>query len=118
MIYYQRLKDLREDKDMLQKEVAEIINTSANYYGDYEKGKRDIPTSRMIQLAKFYDVSMDYIKGLTNDKGGNHKNTEEERKILNKFNNLNELRQGRIIQLLEMLSEEQEEENAKNKETA
>ena len=61
---YQRLKDLREDENLKQKDVAEIINTTANYYGDYENGKRDIPTSRMIQLAKYYKVSMDYITGL------------------------------------------------------
>lgn len=112
MVYYQRLKDLREDKDLLQKDIAEIINTSANYYGDYEIGKRDMPTARMIQLAKFYGVSMDYITGLTNDKGGLHKNSKLENQVLSLFNGLNDIRKGRVLQLLEMLTEEQEEENS------
>lgn len=107
MYIYQRLKDLREDKDLNQKEVGQIIGTSGNYYGDYENGKRDIPTERMITLAKFYEVSMDYITGLTNDKGGQHKNTAEEQDILNKYNALSDKSKGRIVQLLEMLYEEE-----------
>ena len=112
MLYYQRLRDLREDRDLLQKDAAKVIHTSANYYGDYENGKRDIPTSRMIQLANFYGVSMDYITGLTNDKGGLHKNSKLENQILSLFNGLNDIRKGRVLQLLEMLTEEQEEENS------
>lgn len=118
MRIYQRLKDLREDKDMNQKEIGEIIGTSGNYYGDYEKGKRDIPTERMIILAQFYNVSMDYITGLTNDKGGLHKNTKAESNLLNKYNALSDIRKGRILQLLDMLTEEQQEEEAKTRETA
>lgn len=118
MRIYQRLKDLREDKDMNQKEIGEIIGTSGNYYGDYEKGKRDIPTERMIILAQFYNVSMDYITGLTNDKGGLHKNTTAESNLLNKYNALSDIRKGRILQLLDMLTEEQQEEEAKTRETA
>ena len=118
MCYYQRLKDLREDKDLLQKDIADVINTSSNYYGDYEKGKRDIPTSRMIELAKFYNVSMDYITGLTNDKGGLHKNTDQEKLILEYYNSLNDFRKGQVFHLLKELMKEQEEEIAKSKETA
>lgn len=118
MKIYHRLKDLREDKDMNQKEVGEIIGTSGNYYGDYENGKRDIPTERMIILAKYYNVSMDYITGLTNDKGGLHKNNKAERDLLQKFNTLSDIRKGRVLQLLDMLTEEQKEETAKAKETA
>lgn len=110
MRIYQRLKDLREDKDMNQKEIGEIIGTSGNYYGDYEKGKRDIPTERMIMLAQFYNVSMDYITGLTNDKGGLHKNTTAESNLLNKYNALSDIRKGRVLQLLEILTEEQQNE--------
>lgn len=110
MRIYQRLKDLREDKDMNQKEIGEIIGTSGNYYGDYEKGKRDIPTERMIMLAQFYNVSMDYITGLTNDKGGLHKNTTVESDLLNKYNALSDIRKGRVLQLLDTLIEEQQNE--------
>ena len=73
MSLYKRFKDLREDKDLKQKDIAEIINTSANYYGDYENGKREMPFNRVIELAKFYNVSLDYIAGLTNDKKGFNK---------------------------------------------
>lgn len=75
--YFPRLKDLREDKDLNQAQVAEIIGTSQQYYGKYENGIRPIPFDRVITLAKFYNVSIDYIAGLTNDKGGLHKKQEK-----------------------------------------
>ena len=70
MAYYKRLRDLREDKDLTLKEVAEIINTSYQYYQKYEKGKKDLPLERAIILADYYNVSLDYITGRTNDKRG------------------------------------------------
>lgn len=63
-----RLKDLREDKDLLQKEIADILNTSQQYYSKYELGMIDIPIKHLITLAKFYNTSIDYIVGLTNEK--------------------------------------------------
>ena len=70
MGYYQRLKDLREDMDLNQEQVAKIIGTDQSYYAKYEKGLRPIPFERVIKLAKYYKVSLDYIAGLTNDKRG------------------------------------------------
>lgn len=64
MTVYQRLKDLREDADKNQKEIAKIIGTSQSYYAQYENGKRSIPFERMITLAKYYNVSLDYMAGL------------------------------------------------------
>ena len=64
MNIYQRLKDLREDADKTQEEIAKIIGTSQSYYAQYENGKRTIPFERMIVLAKYYNVSLDYIAGL------------------------------------------------------
>lgn len=64
---YQRLKDLREDKDLFQKDIAKILETTQQYYSEYEKGKRQIPTEKIIKLAKFYNTSTDYILGLTNE---------------------------------------------------
>ena len=64
MQYYQRLRDLREDKDLNQEDIAKIILTSQSYYAQYENGKRELPFSRAIELAKFYNVSLDYIAGL------------------------------------------------------
>lgn len=67
MYYYQRLKDCREDKDLNQKEVAEILDTFQTHYSKYERGERELPMHLFIKLAKFYNVSLDYLAGLTND---------------------------------------------------
>ena len=108
---YQRMKDLREDMDINQKQAGEIIETTGNYYGDYENGKRDIPTGRMIKLAKYYNVSMDYITGLTNDKGGLHEINAEERYVLDLYNSLTEKKKGEAEYLLRRLVKQQEKEN-------
>lgn len=68
--YFPRLKDLREDEDLSQEEIARVINTTQQYYGQYEKGARPIPFDRAVKIAEFYSVSLDYIAGLTNDKRG------------------------------------------------
>ena len=62
---YQRIRDLREDHDLKQREVADILNCSQRVYSNYELGQRDIPTDVLIKLSKFYNVSVDYILGLT-----------------------------------------------------
>lgn len=63
-----RLKDLREDKDLLQKDIAKILDMSQTGYSKYEVGTNDIPTQILIKLADFYKTSVDYILGLTNIK--------------------------------------------------
>lgn len=68
MYFYQRLRDLREDKDLAQKEVAAILKITTQQYSLYELGRREIPFHHVITLAKFYRVSLDYIAGLTNQK--------------------------------------------------
>ena len=70
-MYLKRLKDLREDKDLFQKELAKILNITQQYYSEYETGKRSIPIEILIELSNFYDVSCDYILGLTNKKERN-----------------------------------------------
>lgn len=62
---YQRIRDLREDRDLTQKQLAEILNCSQQVYSNYELGQRDIPTDILIKLARFYNVSADYILGLS-----------------------------------------------------
>jgi transcriptional regulator with XRE-family HTH domain len=64
MSVYQRLKDVRQDADKSQEEIAKIIGTSQSYYAQYENGKRAIPFERMVDLAKYYNVSLDYLAGL------------------------------------------------------
>ncbi len=63
-----RLKDLREDHDLLQKEVADYLNVSQVAYSYYEIGKRMIPFELLMKLAEYYHTSVDYILGLTNQK--------------------------------------------------
>ena len=64
--YYRRLKDLREDHDLTQKEVADYLNMLQPQYSRYERGLRDVPTDILIKLAKLYNTSVDYLLGLTN----------------------------------------------------
>ena len=66
-MYLPRLKDLRDDREMFQVEIAELLNTSQEQYSKYERGARDLPIKHLVTLAKFYKVSTDYILGLTND---------------------------------------------------
>lgn len=117
MSLYKRFKDLREDKDLRQKDVAEIIKTSANYYGDYENGKREMPFDRAIALAKFYNVSLDYIAGLSNEKKGLTKSqlSEDVSHLVKSYETLSDRRKGRLEQFMQQLIDEQEAENAKIK---
>ncbi len=68
MNFYQRLRDLREDSDKTQADIALVLKTSRSYYSQYENGKRPISLDRAVELAKYYDVSLDYIAGLTDKK--------------------------------------------------
>ena len=65
---YKRIRELREDNDLLQKNLAEYLNCSQVAYSRYELGTRDIPTEVLIALSKFYNVSTDYILGLKDKK--------------------------------------------------
>jgi transcriptional regulator with XRE-family HTH domain len=65
---YQRIRDLREDKDLTQKEIAVILRTTPQQYSLWERGDREIPLRHFITLSKFYGVSLDYLAGLTNRK--------------------------------------------------
>lgn len=60
-----RLKDLREDRDLLQKDIAQILNMSQTGYSKYEVGTNDIPTDILKKLASYYDTSIDYLLCLT-----------------------------------------------------
>ena len=65
---YRRIRELREDNDLLQKQLAEYLHCSQVAYSRYELGTRDIPTQVLIEIAKFYNTSVDYLLGLTNTK--------------------------------------------------
>ncbi|WP_294408693.1 helix-turn-helix transcriptional regulator [uncultured Ruminococcus sp.] len=65
---YKRIRDLREDADLKQKDMAKVLNCSQQVYSNYELGQRDIPSDILIALAKFHKTNVDYILGLTNTK--------------------------------------------------
>lgn len=65
---FRRIRDLREDCDLTQKQMAEILHCSQQVYSNYELGQRDIPTNILIELSKFHHVSVDYILELKDEK--------------------------------------------------
>lgn len=67
-MYLKRLNDLREDKDLLQKDIADLLSIKQQQYSLYETGKRDLPLELAIILSDFYNTSIDYIVGKTNIK--------------------------------------------------
>ena len=65
---YPRIRNLREDKDLTQEELAKLLNISQTTYSRYESGALDIPSQSLIQLAQYYSTSIDYLLGLKNIK--------------------------------------------------
>lgn len=72
--YYPRLRDLREDHDLSQQQVADFLNMKQPQYSRYERGLRDVPTDILIRLADLYKTSVDYLLGLTDDTQPYHRN--------------------------------------------
>lgn len=66
-MYFKRLRDMREDHDLKQAEIAEILGITQTVYSRYERGFRTIPIDLLIRLSKYYQVSCDYLLGLTDD---------------------------------------------------
>lgn len=114
---YQRIRDLKEDNDINQKDVAQIIGMSEKQYARYERGETDIPMQAAIKLAKHYQVSLDYIAGLTNEKTGLTRSDlpEDETELIKKFRSLTERQRGIIIGRIEAFAEENEEQEIKFK---
>ena len=67
MFYYPRLRDLREDRDMTQADVAKVLETAREQYNKYELGKQEIPFHHVIRLARLYNVTIDYIAGIAEE---------------------------------------------------
>lgn len=113
-MFYQRLRDLKEDNDLKQNYLAKLIGTSENTYGRYERGEKEIPLDKALILAEHYNVSLDYIAGRTNDKKGLSKSnmSDKETEIIKKFRSLSERRKGEVIGTINLLyKQEQEEQN-------
>ena len=66
-MYFRRLRDLREDHDLMQKEVAAILDIQQTVYSRYERGFQTIPVEHLLKLADYYDVSIDYLLGRTDN---------------------------------------------------
>lgn len=67
-MYYKRIRELREDNDKLQKDIAKLLNTTQQHYSKIENGATEITADRVVILAKYYDVSADYILELSDEK--------------------------------------------------
>lgn len=108
MAYYKRIRDLREDSDKTQSELAEHLGTTAQYYGKYEKGERELPFTRAIELAEYYGVSLDYLAGRTNVKGirSDTSLSEDELRLLREFRGLSERNKGKLELFAEQLSKQ------------
>ena len=68
MDYRQRMRELREDRDLTQQEVAEVLGTSQTMYARYERGANELPIRHLLTLCRYYGVSSDYFLGLTDSK--------------------------------------------------
>ena len=74
---YRRLRELREDRDLTQSQISKILNMSQTGYSKYETGENDVPTKILIELAKYYNVSVDYILELTDETKSYSKNQKK-----------------------------------------
>lgn len=110
---YTRIRDLREDEDKTQKEIAEELNMHLTQYRRYENGDSELPMYIAIILAQKYKVSLDYIAGLTNIKNGKKDLSKEEIKIIDIWNKLTEREKGQFEYLYkEICNERKKKENA------
>ena len=107
MAHYPRIRDLREDSDKKQADLAEYLGTTVQYYGLYEKGANEISFERAILLAKYYNVSLDYIAGLTNNKRGLASSdlTDEQQALLCRVENMTDSEKKKAVELLKKLIE-------------
>ncbi len=104
---YSRIRDLREDSDKTQQELADYLGTSTQHYGKYELGHAEIPFERAIMLAKYYNVSLDYLAGLTNVKKPlpHEQFTEQERRLVEYVRQLSEDEKEKMTRMVELISE-------------
>ena len=107
MAKYNRIKDLREDCDKPQQELADYLGTSSQHYGKYELGNAEIPFERAIMLAKYYNVSLDYIAGLTNNKRGLSQGSlsEKQQELIEFIGKLSDEEKAKLEKLLKIISE-------------
>lgn len=102
---YQRIRDLREDADMTQKDVAEKLYMHLTQYRRYENGESEIPFNVAIRLAGLYGVSLDYIAGTTNEMRGLSASSlnELETDLISGFRQLDSIEKGRILERIDIM---------------
>lgn len=102
MSYYPKIKILRKESGKSKKEIVSYLGTKKKYYNLYENGSNEIAFNRAIALAKYYNVSLDYIAGLTNDKRGlTHTTlTREQRELLEIADRLSSAGKREVVELL------------------
>ena len=102
---YQRIRDLREDSDMTQKEVAEKLFMHLTQYRRYESGESEIPFNVAIRLAGLYNVSLDYIAGITNNMRGLNASSLDklETDLISCFRLLDPVEKGRILERIDIM---------------
>lgn len=112
---YPRLRDLREDKDLKQTNISELLKIGLSTYQRYERGELKIYLETATELANYYNVSLDYIAGRTNDKRGLTRSelSNVETDFIKKFRSLSENGKGKIIERLDIILEQEQEEQAK-----
>ena len=112
---YHRVRDLREDHDLKQKELAEFLNCSQQVYSNYELGQRDIPTEILIRLSEFYHVSVDYLLDddvIETSLSVNHFQQDYERYLISHFKHLSSLSKKELLDFLQFL--EQRDKSSRN----
>ena len=107
MQHYQRIRDLREDSDLTQEALCKKLYMHKTTYTNYEQGKHTVPLDFAVQLADFYQVSIDYIAGRTNFPQGMPV-VAEETDCPKYFSDLTERNKGRVEQFVEQLYEQQQ----------
>ena len=107
---YQRIRDLREDADLTQREVAEKLSLHLTQYRRYECGESEVPLAIAVGIARLYGVSLDYIAGLSDDKMGLTRSalSTRETRLIAGFRKLNEIGQGRVLERIAALLETKE----------
>lgn len=105
MQHYQRIRDLREDRDLTQEQLCKILYMHKTTYTNYEQGKHTVPLDFAVLIADFYDVSIDYITGRTNFPKGDAKPQlkKDELALIRKFSALSERSKGKLEQFLDQL---------------
>ncbi len=107
MAYYKRLRDLREDHDFTQKQVADKLYMHTTQYRRYESGERTVPLDTAIALCRLYNVSLDYLAGISDFDTGICESSisQEEKMLITNYRRLNEFEKGRINERIESILE-------------